>query len=363
MAATKEQIKKDLYYGVGKGYSHMVMICDTFDYEDFVVYVDKEKDIKDVLSQYQGINNMYKIMEVYNYSIDLEEQLNQDRVLNYDSPNKKESQKNNNKPLSVKVLGSVSPYCKGDTNCPGFLVEDGINKIMLDCGNGVSRLLEFPDDLNNLNIIISHLHKDHYGDLLSIGYASYVYHKLGFLKERIPVYIPYESSPTEIREDGWAWSCGEVLTDFKYLTNFGDEHYLKFITYSDFNKIELNDINISFSLNPHPIKTYSIKIESPDGNLVYSGDTGYLGNTLEKFANNTDLLICEATFLKGQIRSENNHLFAYEAAEIARLAKVKKLLLMHFWPEIDKQKYVNEAKEIFENTEAAEEGKKMVLRK
>jgi ribonuclease BN (tRNA processing enzyme) len=42
---------------------------------------------------------------------------------------------------------------------------------------------------------------------------------------------------------------------------------------------------------------------------------------------------------------------------IAKEAGVKKLLLTHFWPEIDKQKYVDEAKDIFENVHAAEEGK------
>ena len=44
-------------------------------------------------------------------------------------------------------------------------------------------------------------------------------------------------------------------------------------------------------------------------------------------------------------------------------AEVEKLLLTHFWPEIDKEKYVEEAKEIFPNTEAAIEGKKLILRR
>ena len=40
---------------------------------------------------------------------------------------------------------------------------------------------------------------------------------------------------------------------------------------------------------------------------------------------------------------------------------VKKLILTHFFPEIEKEEYVNEAKEIFENTTAAEEGKILKL--
>ena len=47
------------------------------------------------------------------------------------------------------------------------------NKILLDCGNGITRNLNFPEDLNNLTIIISHLHRDHYSDIFSIAYATY----------------------------------------------------------------------------------------------------------------------------------------------------------------------------------------------
>ena len=39
----------------------------------------------------------------------------------------------------------------------------------------------------------------------------------------------------------------------------------------------------------------------------------------------------------------DNHLYAYEAGMIAEKANVKELLLTHFYPEIDKQKYVDEA--------------------
>ena len=42
---------------------------------------------------------------------------------------------------------------------------------------------------------------------------------------------------------------------------------------------------------------------------------------------------------------------------------VKKLLLTHFYPTIDKELYVDEAKEVFENTEAATEEKKLILRR
>ena len=49
------------------------------------------------------------------------------------------------------------------------------------------------------------------------------------------------------------------------------------------------------------------------------------------------------------------HLYAHEAAQIARQSEVDKLLLTHFWPDINKELYLQEALPIFENTQVAEE--------
>lgn len=242
--------------------------------------------------------------------------------------------------MKVIPLGTVSPYCKGNKNCPGFLIKENNYKILLDCGSGITRLLNMPNDLENLIVVISHLHKDHYSDLASLGYASYVYKNLGLLKNKITVYIPKEDSLSQ---------------DFEYLMNFGNEHYFEFIPYNSQTLINFDQFNISFSLNPHPVTTYSIKVSNSNKTLVYSSDTGYKNNTLEVFAKDADILICESTFLKKQLKKNDNHLYAYEAALIAKNANVKKLALTHFWPEINKSDYVCEAKEIFENTIACEE--------
>ena len=137
---------------------------------------------------------------------------------------------------------------------------------------------------------------------------------------------------------------------------------MEFIPYELNDKIDYDDLCVSFCFNPHPVITYSTKLETNNIKLVYSSDTGYKNNTLEKFSKDADLLICESTFLKGQTKINDNHLFAYEAGIIARNANVKKLLLTHFWPSIDKELYVKEAKEYFDNTYAAIEGRKLVLK-
>ena len=274
-----------------------------------------------------------------------------------------------NKSIIVKPLGTVSTYCYDEKNCPGFLVKYGKNKILLDCGNGISRQLKFPDDLDNLTIIISHLHPDHYGELLSIAQTSYVYHNLGLLKNRIKVYIPSGDVVYKrvFGTDNSGWDYDQLvpqnIIDFDYLLSLEKESYLEFIPYIQNDRLHFDNLQISFARNPHPLITYSTKLETEGVKLVYSSDTGYKGNCLEEFALNANLLICESTFLRGQIRNGDNHLFAYEAAKIAKKANVDRLLLTHFWPSIDKQNYVDEAREIFSNTEAAQEGKKLILRR
>ena len=277
--------------------------------------------------------------------------------------------------IIVTPLGTISPYPKDNKNCPGFLIEYNNYKVLLDSGEGVSRLLNLPNDLENLIIIISHLHKDHYSGLAGIAYASYVYKNLGYINDKIKVYIPGGDLPKNKEsyyyDDGWGEKIyvQKKLQDFEYLMDYGEENHLEFLKYKDpfgYNKIDTinhGNMKITFCKNPHDLNTYSTKIEACDFKIVYSADTGYENNTLTNFSKDADLLICESTFLKGQTRLGNNHLYACEAGKIAKLANVKKLLLTHFWPEIDKELYVKEAKEYFENTEAAIEGKKLILRR
>ena len=268
--------------------------------------------------------------------------------------------------MEIKVLGSVSPYCKGNKNCPGFLVIEGKEKVLLDCGNGSTSQMSMPEDLENLTIIISHLHKDHYGDLLSIAYASYVYHKLGYLDKKIPVYLPKpsfmkgENNTPDI--DKAKKGMESEIMDYDFLTHLGKEQYLEFRTYDDSSKIQIGQMQLTFSKNPHPTKTYSTKITTEKESIVYTSDTGYEKNTIESFARGVDLLICESTFIRGQQKKEDFHLYAYEAGVIAKRAEVKQLVLTHFWPELNKSLYAEEAKEEFSNTIVAKEGKYLKIK-
>lgn len=250
--------------------------------------------------------------------------------------------------MILKILGSVSPYPKEDNNCVGYLIYDTDNnqKILLDCGNGITRLMNFPNDLEDLTIIISHLHKDHYADLSAIAYASYVYHNLGLLNSKVKVYIPNSKD----------------LEDYHYLINYGTENYMDFYVYDEKSNLNINDIKVSFYQTQHSIKTFAMNIINGNKKLSYSADTGYDEN-ISLFFQNADILICESSFLKHQKNDNINHLSAEESAMIAKESNVKKLILSHFWPEIDKLDYLIEAKNMFENVDIASENKEYILKK
>ena len=148
--------------------------------------------------------------------------------------------------IEIIPLGTVSPYPKENMNCPGFLIKYNNKNVLLDCGNGITRLLKLPKDLENLNVIITHYHKDHFGDIGALQYASYVYHNLGILNSKIKIYLPENdinfskqmiiSSPEGYAEyfdinDNFSFSVDDLNVPFKdnegkFIGSYKKENYL-----------------------------------------------------------------------------------------------------------------------------------------
>ena len=80
---TIEDIRGWLKEGKKKKATHMLVICDSFDYEYYPVYVMKGENVHAVIGEKCRIDNMQRLMEVYDLSIDIEKQLKQVRSSNY----------------------------------------------------------------------------------------------------------------------------------------------------------------------------------------------------------------------------------------------------------------------------------------
>lgn len=247
--------------------------------------------------------------------------------------------------MKLKVLGTQSPYTTPNHNCPGFLITDGKVKLMLDCGSGSHGLVNYPHDLQNLHVIISHLHRDHYNDIYNLQYASFVFHNQQRLTSPIRVYLP--KTPSSIFND-----IVNESNSFAEYTEFNEQ-----------SKFKIGDMDISFCRTDHPLETYAIKVCCQDKTIVYTSDSSFSAkDRIIEFSQGADLLICESSLLKTYGFPEiNSHLTAEQAGIIAKEAMVNTLMLTHFWPEEKTKKFVKEAKKIFQNVIPAKEGKTINL--
>lgn len=184
--------------------------------------------------------------------------------------------------IKITPLGTISPYPKGKGNCPDFFVEYKNEKILLDCENGITRALSFPRILENLNVMITHYHKDHFSDIGAIQYASYVYHNLELLNKKIKIYLPQKD---------FAFNKKTITAN--------NESYAEYFDIIDDSHLSLSDLHITFQDNKsHAIEFYMIKLQNKDFKIIYTSDVGTTNfDQLIEFCQGADLIICESTFL------------------------------------------------------------------
>jgi len=82
MSTQKDDIRRWLERGKEEKATHLIVVCDTWDHEDYPVFVSPEENVYEVVNGYNG-KDMQRVMEVYNLSMDWDEQLNQFRSKNY----------------------------------------------------------------------------------------------------------------------------------------------------------------------------------------------------------------------------------------------------------------------------------------
>lgn len=79
---SKQEIAEWFDRGVQQRATHLIVVCDTFDWDDYPVLVMPGENVKDKYSEYHD-KNMQTVMEVYNLSLDKNEQLEDRRVFNF----------------------------------------------------------------------------------------------------------------------------------------------------------------------------------------------------------------------------------------------------------------------------------------
>jgi ribonuclease BN (tRNA processing enzyme) len=213
-------------------------------------------------------------------------------------------------------------------------VHNGKN-IVIDMGCGsLTKLLGLirPADLDAL--VLSHLHADHMGDVLTLRYALDASKKMGQRMAPLPVYLPAEPET----ESGLISRHGMM-----------DAHLIE-----DGMNANICGIDVRFSLMPHPVPSYAMRFEAEGKAFVYSGDTRE-NDKLAPFASGADLLVMEAAFLSRDKVPGAPHVNAVEAGTIALDAQVKRMLVTHIFPEYNENDILNEVRESFPSAELIEE--------
>ena len=88
--------------------------------------------------------------------------------------------------MKLTVLGKSPSWQDAGGACSGYLIETDQTKVLLDCGNGVfGKLRERVDYTDIDGVVISHLHADHFLDLVPYSYALIYAPK----QQPVPVHI------------------------------------------------------------------------------------------------------------------------------------------------------------------------------
>ena len=293
--------------------------------------------------------------------------------------------------LHILGCGSALPTTRHFPRSQIVNVRDKL--FMIDCGEGAQ--LQFRKShlkFSRLNhIFISHLHGDHYFGLLGListlnllgrtaelhihspkGLETLLTPMLDFFNRQMTYKVLFHEfdtkEPMQIYEDRSLTVTTIPLRHrmpccgFLFAEKRRPNHIIREMV--DFYQVpvyELNRIKNGADYVTPEGKTVSNNLltrpSAPSRSYAYCSDTIYLPSIVEQIKG-VDLLFHEATFANEDAprAKETFHTTAAQAAEIARRAEVKKLLIGHFSARYeDENVLLQEASAIFPDTQLAKE--------
>jgi ribonuclease BN (tRNA processing enzyme) len=259
--------------------------------------------------------------------------------------------------MRLTVLGKSPSWQDAGGACSGYLIEEDGASVLLDCGNGVfSKLRRFRDYTQIDGVVISHLHADHFLDLVPFSYAlTYAPRQQPVPVDRWPgtdhpacpdLIVPRGARDTFRRVVG-AWGNDDLI-----------ENAFKLCEYEPSDTPQVGPLRFTFQTVPHFTETFAIGVESQNGGgrLVFGADSRPT-EELVQFAQGCDLFLVEATLPRPERSGERGHLTPREAGEHARDAGAKRVVITHISDELDTLWARNEARAAFGGpVELAREG-------
>ena len=249
--------------------------------------------------------------------------------------------------MRLTVLGKSPAWQDAGGACSGYLIEEDDHALLLDCGNGVfSKLRQFRDYVAVDAVVVSHLHADHFLDLIPFSYGL--------------LYAPRQQPVPVDRWPGTRTPARPVLHAPPGATAVFDQvtgawgapgligRAFDIREYAVDETLEVGSLRVRFRPVPHFAPTNAVEITSADapGRIVYGSDHRPCEEIVE-FARDADLLLIESTLPRPERDGDRGHLTPREAGEHAEAAGAKHIVLMHISDEMDELWARNCAQEVF----------------
>ena len=291
--------------------------------------------------------------------------------------------------MELVFLGTSSAIPTSHRNHSAVALKAFGEIFLFDCGEGtqlqMSKAKISPMKINN--IFITHFHGDHIlglpGIIQSMAFRGRknplhifgpkglvemvnIIRNFGYFSLTFEIYMHEIDDGIILEEENYMIGCSKMNhTVLNFAYGVYEKRRPKFIREKaialgvipgpDFGKLQQgNPVKVGDTI----IQPEQVLGEERKGRkIVYSGDTTPSGRMVE-FAKDADLLIHESTFEGdyGDKAYEMGHSTSVQAAEIAKKANVKRLILTHVSTRYKKPDILEtEAKEIFGNSTVAED--------
>lgn len=239
--------------------------------------------------------------------------------------------------MKLTILGSGSFVSNLEHWGPGYLLEIGKKKILIDAGSGVQiQLLKLGIQLKDLDyIFITHFHNDHTSDLFSINFRYRFLKKYikPELKKKLIIFGPKDME--------------KFLEKLHNTYGLKEIYKVKAVIGRNISKnMKFPGFTVKSFQVEHMkgVECYAYRFKAEGKIITFSGDTVKCSG-IEKACKNADLLIADSSISKNQ--KNPFHWDTYEIGKVCTKQNVKKVILTHLLPQGLKYDLVSEVKEKF----------------
>jgi ribonuclease BN (tRNA processing enzyme) len=226
-------------------------------------------------------------------------------------------------PTSLVTIGTGTVVPSGERGSPSHWVECGEVRLLMDCGAGtIHRLARFGLPWPEITHVgITHYHHDHIGELGALLYA--------FMWGQVP---PRTAPLVLLGPAGFRTKLQTIAAAYgDWVTAPGFP--LEVIELAPGPELTLvRGVTLDVCRVPHTDESLAFAVATPDGRLVYTGDTGP-SEVLGDWARGCDLLLAECSLPDAM--ALDLHLTPRQAGELAARAGAKRLVLTHLYPPVE----------------------------